>query len=167
VLRHARQGYPQKWKKSLRKRRGKAHHHRTRMFDLQTNEFEIRCKRRYASAYSAGDTIQQCQLRSNEATCTCNKPKLQHIPCSHVIAACKDMGDNDASQYISLFYTAEALKNTWRSKMRSYATSSNYKAIEGPTWIPYRSRGTRMRGDMDAADVNLSYHNNCIEICIM
>jgi hypothetical protein len=151
----------------LEKRRGKAHHHRTRMFDLQTNEFEIRCKRRYASAYSAGDTIQQCQLRSNEATCTCNKPKLQHIPCSHVIAACKDMGDNDASQYISLFYTAEALKNTWRPKMRSYATSSNYKAIEGPTWIPYRSRGTRMRGDMDAADVNLSYHNNCIEICIM
>jgi hypothetical protein len=42
----------------IEKRRGKAHHHRTRIFDLQTNEFEIRCKRRYASAYSVGDTIQ-------------------------------------------------------------------------------------------------------------
>jgi hypothetical protein len=94
----------------LEKRRGKSHHHRTRIFDLQTNEFEIRCKCRYVFAYSAGDTIQQCQLRSNEATCTCNKPKLQHILCSHVIAACKDMGGNDASQYISLFYNAEALK---------------------------------------------------------
>jgi hypothetical protein len=41
----------------LEKRRGKAHHHRTRIFDLQTNEFEIRCKCRYASAYSAEDTI--------------------------------------------------------------------------------------------------------------
>jgi hypothetical protein len=102
--------FSSKVKEILEKRRGKAHHHRTRIFDLQTNEFEIRCKRWYASAYSAGDTIQQCQLRSNEATCTCNKLKLQHIPCSHVIAACKDMGGNDASQYISLFYTAEALK---------------------------------------------------------
>ena len=141
--------------------RHKAHHHRSRIFDLQTNEFEIRCKRRYASAYNAGDTVQQCKLGSNEATCTCNKPKLHHIPCSHVIAACRDMGSNDASQYVSPFYTAEALQNTWRSKMRSYATGSNYKEIEGPTWIPYpqakrtepgRPRGTRMRGDMDAAE---------------
>jgi hypothetical protein len=54
----------------IEKGRGKAHHHHARIFDLQTNEFEIRCNRWYASAYSAGDTIQQCQLRSNEATCT-------------------------------------------------------------------------------------------------
>jgi hypothetical protein len=96
----------------IEKRRGKVHHHRTRIFYLQTNEFEIRCKRRYAFAYSAGDTIQQCKLGNSEATCTCNKPKLQHIPCSHVIAACRDMGGNDASQYISPFCTTEALKNT-------------------------------------------------------
>jgi hypothetical protein len=159
----------------LKKRRGKAHHHRTRIFDLQTNEFEIQCKRRYASAYSDGDTIQQCQLRSNEATCTCNKPKLQHISCSHIIAACKDMGGNDASQYISLFYTTDALKNTLRLKMRSFATGSNYKAIEGPIWIPYlqakrkepsRPRGTRMRGDMDATETvsNLRRCRICNEI---
>jgi hypothetical protein len=89
--------FSSKVKEILEKRRGKAHHHCTRIFDLQTNEFEIRCKRWYGSAYSAVDTIQQCQLRSNEATWTCNKPKLQHIPCSHVIVACKDMGGNDAS----------------------------------------------------------------------
>jgi hypothetical protein len=71
------------------------------------------------------------------------------------------MDGNDASQYISLFYTTEALKNTWRPNVRSFAIGSNYKAIEGPTWILYpqakhkepgRSRGTRMRGDMDAAE---------------
>jgi hypothetical protein len=60
----------------IEKRRGKVRHHRTRISDLQTNEFEIRCKRRYASTYSVGDTIQQCKLRSNEAMCTYNKPKL-------------------------------------------------------------------------------------------
>jgi hypothetical protein len=30
----------------IEKRRGKVHHHRTRICDLQTNEFKIRCKRR-------------------------------------------------------------------------------------------------------------------------
>jgi hypothetical protein len=63
------------------------------------------------------------------------------------------MSGNDVSQYISLFYTTDALKNTWRSKMCPFATGSNYKAIEGPTWIPYpqakrkepgRPRGTQM-----------------------
>jgi hypothetical protein len=89
--------FSSKLEQIIEKRRGKAHHHRPRIFNLQTNEFEISCKRRYASAYSARDTIQQCKVGSNEATCTCNKPKLQHIPCSHVIAASRDMGGNDAS----------------------------------------------------------------------
>jgi hypothetical protein len=85
------------------------------------------------------------------------------------------MGGNDASQYISPFYTVEALKNTWRPKMHSFATGSNYKAIEGPTWIPYpqdkrkepgRPRGTRMRGDMDAAETvsSLRRCRTCNEI---
>jgi hypothetical protein len=46
--------------------------------------------------------------------------------------------------------------------MHSFAIGSNYKAIEGPTWIPYpqakckepgRPRGTQMRGDMDVAEM--------------
>jgi hypothetical protein len=48
-----------------------------------------------------------------------------------------------------------------RPKMHSFAIGSNYKAIEGPTWIPYpqakckepgRPRGTRMQGEMDVAE---------------
>jgi hypothetical protein len=71
------------------------------------------------------------------------------------------MGGNDASQYISPFYTAKALKNTWQSKMHSFAIGLNYKVIEGPTWIlysrakckePSRPRGTLMQGDMDVAE---------------
>ena len=38
-------------------RRAKAQHHRTRIFDGRNNEFEVLCKRKYASAYSAGDTV--------------------------------------------------------------------------------------------------------------
>ena len=82
----------------IEKRKVKAQFHRTRIFDLGNNEFEVMCRHRYASGYSAGYTVQQCQLGADEVWCTCNKPKLHHIPCSHVFAACKDMGGNDASQ---------------------------------------------------------------------
>ena len=69
--------------KLLDARRAKAQHHRTRIFDRRNNEFEVLCKHRYASAYSAGDTVQQCIVGPTEAKCTCNKLKLEHIPCSH------------------------------------------------------------------------------------
>src|SRR5204863_2263841 len=63
--------------------------------------------------------------------------------------------------YISWFYTTEALRNTWRPKMHSYAVGSSHKIIEGPSWAPYaatkrtepgRSRTNRIHGDMDEAD---------------
>jgi len=82
---------------TISKRRSKAYFHRTRIFDLANNEFEVTCRRRHASGYSAGDNVQQCLLSAEEVSCTCNKTKLHHIPCSHVFAACKDMGGNDAS----------------------------------------------------------------------
>ena len=142
-------------------RRAKAQHHRTRIFDRRNNEFEVLCKRKYASAYSVGDTVQQCNVGPMEAKCTCNKPKLEHIPCSHVLAACKELGGNDGGHYVSWFYTTEALRNTWRPKMHSYAVGSSHKTIEGPNWAPYpatkrtepgRRRSHRIHGDMDEAD---------------
>ena len=69
---------------TIAKRKTKAQFHHTRIFDLGNNEFEVMCHCRYASGYTAGDTIQQYQLGAEEVRCTCNKPKLHHIPCSHV-----------------------------------------------------------------------------------
>ncbi|XP_062218620.1 uncharacterized protein LOC133918660 [Phragmites australis] len=145
----------------ISRRRSKAHFHRSRIYDLANNDFEVMCRRRYASGYSAGDTVQQCQLGPNEVKCTCNKPKLHHIPCSHVLAACRDIGGNDGSQYVSPYFTIDALRSTWLPKMRSFNIGTNYKSIEGPKWVPYprarrtdpgRPRSTRLQGDMDEAD---------------
>ena len=43
---------------TIEKRKTKAQFYRTRIFDLGNNEFEVMCHRRYASGYSAGDTVQ-------------------------------------------------------------------------------------------------------------
>ena len=47
-------------------RRTKAQYHRTRIFDRRNNEFEVLCQRKYASGYSAGDTVQQCHVGPTE-----------------------------------------------------------------------------------------------------
>ena len=42
---------------TIEKRKMKAQFHRTRIFNLGNNKFEVMCRHRYASGYSAGDTV--------------------------------------------------------------------------------------------------------------
>ncbi|XP_071679930.1 serine/threonine-protein phosphatase 7 long form homolog [Lolium perenne] len=44
--------------------------------------------------------------------CTCNKPKLLHLPCSHVLAVCGVLGMSEIS-FVSPYYLKEAVLNTW------------------------------------------------------
>ena len=44
--------------------------------------------------------------------CRCQKPKVHHLPYSHVIAACFVSG-LDAASYISQYFTKEATAQTW------------------------------------------------------
>ena len=44
--------------------------------------------------------------------CRCQKPKVHHLSCSHVIAACSVFG-LDAASYVSHYFTKEAAAQTW------------------------------------------------------
>ena len=44
--------------------------------------------------------------------CRCQKPKVHHLPCSYVIAACSVSG-LDAASYVSHYFTKEAAAQTW------------------------------------------------------
>ena len=44
--------------------------------------------------------------------CRCQKPKVHHLPCSHVIAACSVSG-LDAASYVSQYFTKKAAAQTW------------------------------------------------------
>ena len=50
--------------------------------------FEVysRAKGRLAAGWESA--TQECTIRNDKCICTCNKPKLLHKPCTHVIAAC-------------------------------------------------------------------------------
>ncbi|BAF22377.1 Os07g0646500 [Oryza sativa Japonica Group] len=80
------------------------------------------------------------------ARCSCNKARLLHKPCSHVIAVCCQVGVSIAS-YMSPFYSLSYLVKTWSGKSdasnlvdRNFARNVlNYKFLcpgETQTWIP-------------------------------
>ncbi|CAM0907082.1 unnamed protein product [Alopecurus aequalis] len=89
---------------------------------------------------SKGSTVQKI------ATCSCNKPQLLHMPCSHVIAVCCEIGVRSAA-YMSPYYSLPYLVCTWRRKFSKF--SRDYRDIVPryfrdiipsehgtPTWIP-------------------------------
>lgn len=145
----------------LQRRRQKSQFHRTSIYDRTENIFSVDCKRKYTTGFSAGDNQQRCQLGQVEAICSCNKPRLEHIPCSHVLAACRDIAGNDGTQYVSTYYTMNAIRHTWAPKMAPINQGAGYKNSEGPTFHPFpstkrvepgRPRTTRLQGDMDDAE---------------
>jgi hypothetical protein len=46
----------------ISRRRSKAHFHRSRIYDLANNDFEVMCHRRYASGYSTGTPCSNVNL---------------------------------------------------------------------------------------------------------
>src|SRR6185369_498073 len=50
-------------------------------------------------------------------TCTCCVPQLLHVPCSHMIAACRIRGVSHLSPaYMSLLYSKNTILKTWESR---------------------------------------------------
>ena len=60
--------------------------------------------------------------------CTCNKPKLLHLPCSHVLAACRQLGLN-AISFVSSYYMKEAVINTWTGEMLGFRSMGNFNTV--------------------------------------
>ena len=60
--------------------------------------------------------------------CTCNKPKLLHLPCSHVLAACRQLRLN-AISFVSPYYMKEAVINTWTGEMMGFRSMGNFNTV--------------------------------------
>ena len=94
--------------------------------------------------------------------CTCNKPRLLHLPCSHVLAVCGQLGLH-AATFVSPYYMKDALVQTWTGEMRGFRLEGNFNTVEEANReiIPHpanmrTSRGRRqtrrIRNDMDESE---------------
>ena len=81
------------------------------------------------------------------ATCTCNKPKLLHKPCSHVYKACAQMRQM-TTPYISEYYDMQHLLGIWSGEFHSYDLEMNYKDLwpNMVQWGPNKHLKTTTKG---------------------
>ena len=110
-------------------------------------------------SHSTGDRKHECRLGAAECTCTCNKSKLLHYPCSHVYAACAHTKQT-SEQYVSRYFDIHHLMQTWSSELYSYGLQMSYRDLWPGEfeWVPNpalkqvkkgRRHTRRFRNDMD------------------
>ena len=103
----------------------------------------------------------ECQVwpETNTCVCSCNRPKLLHLPCSHIYAARGKAGI--AGTYVSPYYLKEAVIATWSGELRGQRALADFTKPppNGADWIPDpetkiihrgRRKSHRIRNDMDA-----------------
>src|SRR5664279_1997583 len=112
------------------------------------------------------------EMRTHEVTirnegrptceCTCNKPKLLHLPCSHVLAVCGQLKMN-SKLFVSDYYLKESVINTWGGELVGFRLMRNFNTVnpDERLYIPHpnlmrtktgRQKTRRIRNDMDDSE---------------
>jgi hypothetical protein len=83
-----------------------------RQCGTQELKFEVAPKDRARRGMRRQTPVKECILKfDGTCCCSCMRPKLLHIPCSHVMAACVDIG-HLIDIYISHYFRKETIAST-------------------------------------------------------
>jgi hypothetical protein len=98
--------------------------------------------------------------------CMCMLPQLLHMPCFHLITACKCRGINyKGPSYLSPWYERSNTLKVWESSFESYPDPTQWPDYNGLEYIPdsdlvkdkkERRQTKRLKGDMDASQGRFS-----------
>ena len=110
--------YCRKMTEIIDKISAKAALHRVHFMGNQDYFFEVSVRDKGAVGMGSSTVTMECQLwpETNTCVCSCNKPKLLHIPCSHVYAAHGKAGI--AGTYVSPYFLKEVVTATWSGELR-------------------------------------------------
>ncbi|WVZ78258.1 hypothetical protein U9M48_025999 [Paspalum notatum var. saurae] len=139
----------------------KAQIHNARLLGTRENRFEVSCRDRSRRGVHRERTVQETVIGNDgTAHCSCMKPTLLHLPCSHILAACRELSV-DPTNFVSTFYTKGAIAATWNQELFGYGMVRAYTAPNEQKWyIPNpalkrlkgRRQTRRIRNGMDEAE---------------
>nr|ABF96456.1 transposon protein, putative, Mutator sub-class [Oryza sativa Japonica Group] len=140
----------------------KARRHRVVAQGTQVHRYEIMCVDRSRRGIYRKQAVQECVLKADGGcTCSCMKPKLHHLPCSHVLAATGDCGISP-NVYVSNYFRKEAIFHTWSEEIYGFGISGSYTTLSAQVfYIPDpsklrvkkgRRQTRRIRNDMDESE---------------
>jgi hypothetical protein len=96
----------------MTKKAASAQLHHLRQCGTLELKFEVAPKERARRGMRRQTPVKECILRfDGTCCCSCMRPKLLHIPCSHVMAACADIG-HPVDIYVSHYFIKEIITST-------------------------------------------------------
>jgi hypothetical protein len=107
--------------------------------------------------------FQVAEVGNQICRCTCRKPMLLHIPCSHVVAVCYELQQFSFHRYVSWYYSKQTIRNIWNRTIQGYLVQGSFteNPKENVVYIPNidlqlcqgvgRRKKRRIRNNMDEA----------------
>lgn len=140
----------------IERRRLKENTHTVHPFRPE-QRYEVITPERLVGTTIKGGRKHVVRMNGTRCTCTCLKPKLTGIPCSHVFAVCGTQGIQ-SNQFIHPYYRASVLLQTWSPDFNPFGNPDSWPRYNGPRMIPDshkyvvkkgRRQHLRIRNDMD------------------
>jgi hypothetical protein len=94
------------------------------------HRFEVTCRDKGRLGGRRERHTQECVLHNDECVYSCQKPKLLHRPCTHVIASCFEAAGLQPHRYISHNFLKETIWATWRHEIYGYKMVGDF--IDNP-----------------------------------
>jgi hypothetical protein len=98
----------------------KALKHHVQAVGAVEHRFKVTCRDKGRLGGRRELHTQECVLRNDECVCSCQKPKLLHRPCTHVIASCFEAAGLQPHRYVSYYFLKETIWVTWRHAIYGY-----------------------------------------------
>jgi hypothetical protein len=106
--------------------------------------------------------VKECILKVDGTCCSCMRPKLLHILCSYVMAACADIG-HPVDIFVFHYFRKEIIASTWQYEIYGFRMVGAFTEAANPViyipdprtaWVKRGRRQTwRIRNDMDESEL--------------
>ena len=143
----------------------KANIHDIIAFDYRRGVFEVKIGRGTRGT-SKGGKIQHVDL--NQMKCTCNIPKIYHLPCLHVLVVCIKR-HLSYERFVDPCYTSQSYASTYEHcfmptiDKRSWPQYTSFELKHDPHQIPAKGRpkSRRIANEMDEGRPKRSNCRRC------
>jgi hypothetical protein len=88
--------------------------------------YEVECKGKLRLGSKREKAFQIAELGNQICRCTCQKPLLRHIPCTHVIAVCYELQQFNFQRYAPWYYNKETIRNIWNQTIQGYLVQGSF-----------------------------------------
>jgi hypothetical protein len=111
----------------------------------QELKFEVSSKDRARRGMRRQTPVKECILKfDGTCCCSCMRPKLLHVPYSHVMTACADI-KHLVDIYVSHYFRKETIASTWQYEIYGFRLIGSFTETANPVIYILDPRSARVK----------------------